>query len=180
MRKRTSPDRLFMIAAAVFLVAACDDAPDPKDEAPIKLRPGLYQISVGGAVLRRKAQSEPAASICVGASETEMFPYELAEKRFTVHGACRPQRFPREGNFISGEVVCAADPKMATGTTRYAYEGVVAEDGVSLEARMKLDVEMKDKAGGEGVSERQLRLAMKAVEQIRSTIEAERVGECGR
>lgn len=164
--------------AALLVVAGCaEEKPDPASQDPATLEPGLYNITVSHGIGPYRDGKEKSATHCVRAAETGQLPYTLAEAYFNF-GACRTTRSPRVGNAVSGEIACAADPKMATGANRFVYEGAVSEDGVTLEARWKLEAEVKPGAGGE-VSDAQLRLAMKAMERMKSVITARRTGDCG-
>ena len=163
--------------AAMCLAAACNaQEQDPASAAPVKLQPGLYEISVSHAVAGFSSDGEREAVHCVTAGAAPQFHFKLAEARFDF-GHCRSVRGPRTGNAFSGELICLADQKMATGSNRFVYEGVIEDDYIEIEARMKLDAKIKPGASEE-MSEAQLRLAMKALEKVKSVIEAERIGDC--
>ncbi len=164
---------------SVFLLStiACSNASDPASETPVNAKPGQYEITLSGAGLMKQAGKGKSSSYCLTQGESASFPYRLAEKFYPLHPACQTRRQPREGNAIAGEFSCGADPKLAAGANRFIYKGVVAEENVSVEIRMKLDATIKESAMTKKEAA-QLRLGMKALEQARFVIGAKRTGDC--
>lgn len=163
-------------ALAGFSLCACAEEPAPQEQTPVDPEPGLYEVSVSNGFGGARSKSEKTVTTCLRESGRAAFAHMLAENYFLVSGACRPERLPREGNAVAGEIICAADPRLATGTNSFIYDGVVAADSVSLEARIKFDATMKE--GASEISPVQMKLAMKTLEQLRSLIDAKRIGEC--
>lgn len=175
---RFSNGRRSVAVIGLALAAACSRTADPSSETPVDPRAGLYVITQSGAGLLKnvKSNDEPV-SYCLRETERAAFPHLLAEGYYKLHYLCSNKRAPREGNAVSGEISCAADPKMASGANRFVYSGVVGEERARVEVRMKLDAELKPGAGGE-ISDAQLKMAMKAMERFRFVIEATRTGDC--
>lgn len=166
---------LGLLAVSSLGLAGC--ANDPASQPPVELKPGLYEFSVGGAVGPINAMERSDRTMCVRPRHVQHFPNTLAEKAFVFHGSCQPNRSPRVGNAVSGEVTCPVDPKMAAGHTRMSYSGVVTEDGVQITARVSVDAQYNENALRDG-EKIQLEMAMKAMEQVRPRVTARRIGIC--
>ena len=163
----------------VTLCVAAGCAPsDPASEDPMDLEPGLYAISLSGNFPALSSRKREPKKACVTARGAASFPYRLAENHLHVPSLCQKRREKRVGNAIGGEVACRADPKMATGSNRFLYRGAISSEGVKITTRMSLDAEPKPGAGGKEVSDLELKLALKALEQFRGSIRAERIGDC--
>ncbi|MHA7871231.1 MAG: hypothetical protein ACX939_02670 [Hyphococcus sp.] len=163
--------------AACLLAAACADSRDPISQTPVDPEPGLYKVTLGGAGLLQHADLDDPQDYCLREGERADFPHVLARHYYQLHALCRVQRGVREGNAVGGEIICAADPKMAQGSNRFVYNGVVASEHARIEVRMKLDATLKEDAMSEAEA-KQLRLGMKLMERFRFTIDAARVGDC--
>ncbi len=172
--------RYFIAAVICGTAAACSDRADPASETPVDPAPGLYEITLSGAGLLKHAGPEDAAqTYCLRESASASFPHLLAENYYKLHYSCTTRRGAREGNAVAGEISCPADPKLASGANRFVYRGAVGREKTRVEVRMKLDAQLKEGAGGAEVSDAQMKLAMKALEQARFVIEARRTGACG-
>ena len=163
---------------AFFLsVIGCAGEVDPATQAPVDPSPGLYEVSLGGAGVLKTMEREGPREYCLHELERGDFPHLLARNYYQLHALCRVERGARQGNAVSGEIICAADPKMARGSNRFVYAGAVASESARLEVRMKLDAELKDDAMSEAEA-KQLGLGLKVMEKFRFTIDAQRLGEC--
>ena len=178
MRKSSAKKPIIVVGGLFVLLAGCVEERDPASEAPVDLLPGRYEITLSGNLPQNPNSKRAPTSLCVTGSKASNFHYHLAEEATKVFGACSPKRAPRVGNAFSGEISCLADQRMATGSNRFIYEGAISPEKVRIEARMKLDAKLKEGAGGDEVSDMQLKLAMKAMEAIKTIITAERVGDC--
>lgn len=170
--------RVVCLGALPVLAAACSGAPDPAAQAPADPAPGLYRIALSGAGLAGKAGQQGGHSYCLQQRESASFPHLLARTYYRLHPGCVSRPGPREGNAITGEISCAADPKLARGMNRFVYNGVVAADKTTVEVRVKMEADIREEA----MTEQELadlRLGMKMMERMRFVIEAERVGDCG-
>lgn len=159
------------------LVAACVDGRDPANETPVELEPGLYEVTLSGAGLMKASDKGRPQPVCLRPGNRESFPHTLVKNYYALHYSCRTTRLPRIGNKIAGEVTCAADPKLAAGATQFAYSGVVAREKVDIRVQIKFDTTVKENAMSKEEAA-QLRLGMKAFEQMRFVIEASRIGDC--
>lgn len=158
-------------------VIACAGEVDPATQTPVDPEPGLYEVSLGGAGLLKNVEAEGPHEYCLRESERADFSHVLARNYYQLHALCRVERGAREGNAVAGEIICAADPKMAQGSNSFVYTGAVAENGARIEVRMKLDATLKEDAMSEAEA-KQLRLGMKVMERFRFLIEAKRIGDC--
>ncbi|MEQ9506318.1 MAG: DUF3617 family protein [Hyphomonas sp.] len=170
--------RLAGIAALAFAATACSGSSDPATQEPVTLTPGLYETRKTTKVKHLAAETEAGKPVCVRAGDAESFPHKLAESSALAHRGCQTVRAPRVGNTVSGEVVCGVDRKMAAGSNRFVYSGALAADRVTLEGNRVIDVELPKGAGGPGVSDAQLKQAMKRIEDVKTVIEAKRVSDC--
>ena len=172
--------KLLVAGSLCAAMAACAETSDPASETPVDLEPGNYNVTISGkGIFKNAGSGKKPGTICVTRSDRDSFPHKLAENYYKLHPACQVSRGSREGNAISGEIKCPVDPKMATGSSRFVYNGAVSSDNVEVEIRMKLDAKLKEGAGGEEVSDAQLKFAMKTFESMRFVIHATRIGECG-
>ncbi|WP_428409670.1 DUF3617 domain-containing protein [Hyphococcus sp.] len=180
MKSHSTSVRLLFGALLLVAAQACSETSDPASEAPVDPKPGLYEIAISGAGLLKNVESNKAPkTYCLTEIQAASFPHMLAENYYKLSPLCTVQRGQREGNLIAGEISCAADPKMASGSNRFLYEGSVGEEKTTVNVRMKLDAEVKPGAGGAEVSDAQLKMAMKAMERMRFVIDAVRTGDCG-
>lgn len=159
----------------VFVVA-CSGANDPASQAPVDPEAGLYEISLSGAG-PMKADPGKSKTYCLREGERASFAHMLAQNYYKLHYSCTVNRTPREGNAVGGEIKCPADPKLAEGANSFVYGGVVAKENARVEVKMKFNAQVKEGAMSQGEAV-QLKLAMKALEQMRFVIEAKRIGDC--
>lgn len=170
--------RLVCIGALMLTAAACSEGSGPVSNEPASLTPGLYEISVSQSFKHVSDKETAPKPVCVRSYEIDAFPHKLAEDYFVAQRGCRTVRTPREGNLVSGEVICAADRKIAEGTTRFVYRGEIRPDHLSLEGNMVIDVDLPKGAGGPEVSDAQLEKAMRRIEDIKTVIESRRLSDC--
>lgn len=159
----------------VTMATACEKAPDPASAEPVDPAAGLYQISLSAGGRATREGGEKQKPYCLRQGDARKFGEMLVENYYKLHASCRLTASPRIGNAISGEIRCAADPKLADGSNRFVYRGVIARDAVNVSVQIKF--EALPKAGSEADTP-QLKLAMKAMELARFSIDAVRVGEC--
>ena len=159
------------------MLTACSDIRDAAREEPVDPVAGLYAVSVSSGGFFGQGAGEREAEHCLRESGRSRFPHDLMETVFKLHYACGAHPGVREGNEVSGEVKCRADPKLARGMNRFIYEGEVANDEMWLEARIKFDAEFKDGVMTEK-EKLSVKFAMKAIEHVRIEVEAEHVGDC--
>ena len=161
------------------ILSACAEGPGVANETPVDPQAGRYSIAFSGGLGPVKAaENDRKESICVREGERNAFPHRLAKDLYTIHGSCAPENEMREGNKISGEITCLADPKLANGFTHFLYTGAVFEDRVELAMRIKADAVVKTETMSKKEA-RQLKLGMAMIEQARWKVEAVRVSDCG-
>jgi hypothetical protein len=170
--------RLACIAALVIAATACSGSSDPATQEPASLAPGLYELTVTEKVGQMSGKKKAPAPVCLRAGDVDSFPHKLAESHFLAGRGCRTNRAPRDGNTVSGEVICPTDRKIAAGTSRFVYRGAVATEAVTVQGNMVIDVDLPKGAGGPGVSDAALKQAMKRIEDVKTVIEATRVSDC--
>ncbi len=163
------------VALLVALTAACEKAQDPMSEEPVDPAPGLYEIKISAGGVPNSGGGEAQKPVCLRASDARNFGENLTKNFYMLHSGCSHAANPRAGNVISGEIRCAADPKLADGSNRFVYRGVIAKDAVNVSVQIKFDA--APKAGTEADT-LQMKLAMKALERARISINAVRAGEC--
>jgi hypothetical protein len=178
MRPSLHRSRLMCIAALMLTAAACSDGAAPASNEPASLTPGLYEISVSQSLKQFSDKETAPKPICVRSYDIDAFPHKLAEEYFVAQRGCRTVRTPREGNTVSGEVICPTDQKIAAGTTRFVYRGEIRPDHLSLEGNMVIDVDLPKGAGGPEISDAQLEKAMRRIEDIKTVIESRRLSDC--
>jgi len=160
-----------------LLAMACADAPDPENEVPVDSKAGLYEVTLSGTGLMKNAEKEEPYTYCLKRSSVDDFAHTLVKNFYNSGDLCTSNSLPREGNAVAGELTCAADPKMARGSTRFVYSGAVAQNSVDVKVQMKFDAEIiEDEMSEKEVA--QLKLGMKMMERARFVIEARRTGGC--
>jgi len=162
--------------AFILLLAACAEDVDPATETSVDPEPGLYEVTLSHGIGQYTKKQDKSVTICLRKSGQANFVHDIAKDYLVISGGCRPERFPREGNAVSGQIVCTADPKLAVGTNRFIYAGTVAHDHVTVETRIKFEAEMKE--GANELNPQHLKMAMKAIEKAKSVINANRIGDC--
>ena len=178
MRPSLRRSRLVCIGALVLMAAACSDGAAPASNEPASLTPGLYEISVSQSLRQVSGKETAPKPICLRSYDIDAFPHKLAEEYFVAQRGCRTVRTPREGNTVSGEVICPTDQKIAAGTTRFVYRGEIRPDRLLLEGNMVIDVDLPKGAGGPEISDAQLEKAMRRIEDIKTVIESRRLSDC--
>lgn len=172
------PSRFAGLGALMLTVAACSEGSAPVSNEPASLTPGLYEISVSQSLMGRTGTDKAPKPVCVRAHEMDAFPYKLAEEYFVAQRGCRTVRTPRDGNTVSGEVICPTDRKVAAGSARFVYQGKIKPDSFALEGNMVIDAVLPKGAGGPEISDAQLEQAMKRIEDIKTVINSQRVSDC--
>lgn len=103
------------LLALVLPLAACAGA-DPASEPPVELKPGLYEISVGGGTLVETHEGTRTAGKCIGHDAAVDFirrPLAVATKSWP---GCSDETAPRQGNAITGKRTCPETSKRSTST----------------------------------------------------------------
>lgn len=170
--------RLACVSALMLATAACTDGSEPVSNEPANLTPGLYEISLSQSLKQFSDKETAPKPICVRSYDIDSFPHKLAEEYFVAQRGCRTVRTPREGNTVSGEVVCPTDRKIAAGNSRFVYRGEIRPDRLVLEGNMVIDVDLPKGAGGPEISDAQLEKAMRRIEDIKTVIESRRLSDC--
>lgn len=178
MHTSLSRSRLVCAGALIWAAAACSDGAAPASNEPASLTPGLYEISVSQHIKRTSSKETAPKPICVRSYDIDAFPHKLAEEYFLAQRGCRTVRTPREGNTVSGEVICPTDRKIAAGNSRFVYRGEIRPDRLVLEGNMVIDVDLPKGAGGPEISDAQLEKAMRRIEDIKTVIESRRLSDC--
>lgn len=178
MRQLNRNSHLVSISALMWAATACSGGSGPGPNEPANLTPGLYEISVSQSFKHVSDKAAAPKPICVRAHEIDSFPHKLAEDYLVAQRGCRTVRVPREGNTISGEVICAADQRIAEGTARFAYRGEIKPDRISLEGNMVINVDLPKGAGGPEISDAALERAIRSVQDMKTVIDSRRLSDC--
>lgn len=178
MRPALRPSHLACIGALMWTVSACSGATAPASKEPASLTPGLYEISVSQSLQHVSDQKTAPKPICLRSYDIDSFPHQLAEDYFVAQRGCRTVRAPREGKTVSGEVICAADRKVAEGSVRFVYTGEIEPERLTLQGNMVIDVDLPKGAGGPEASDAQMEKAMRRIEKIKTVIKSRRLSDC--
>lgn len=165
------------LAITSTLLMGCAQERDAANEPPVDPIPGRYAVSLSGSGLLKAAGKEGPHPFCVTAANRSTFPHTLVKQIYQLHYSCVSRPGQREGNAITGEIQCAADPKLAQGANRFVYQGAVSEDAVDLKVQIQFDATIKESEMTEEQI-KQLKLGMKAMQMMTFIIDAERTGEC--
>lgn len=177
MKQTRKHYRAAWIGMMFLITAACVESRDPAKETPVEPEPGLYEVTLSGAGLMKAGDKDRPRSTCLHPGNRDSFPHTLVKNYYALHYTCRTNPLPRVGNKIAGDVTCAADPKLAAGVTQFSYSGAVASENIDISVQMKFDAAIKEDAMSKEEAA-QLRLGMKAFEQMRFVIMANRIGDC--
>ncbi|WP_425407761.1 DUF3617 family protein [Hyphococcus sp.] len=177
MSRLTRPVRALAASIIASIASGCSQQPGAADQAPVDLEPGRYEITRSGSGLIKIDEEKAPNSICVQKGETNAFPHTLAKYAYLIHPACASHQQTREGNAISGDIICPVDRKLADGMSHFAYTGAIASDNVEIDVRMKLEAEIKTDSMS-AAEAAQLRIGMKAIERMRVAVRAKRTGSC--
>lgn len=104
-----------ILLALVLPLAACAGA-DPASEPPVELKPGLYEISIGGGTFIELPDGQRTSGKCLGHDAALDFtrrPLAVATKSWP---GCSEETEPRQGNAIKGKRVCPETSKRSTST----------------------------------------------------------------
>lgn len=178
MRPSLRTPRLACFGALICIVTACSGASAPASKEPASLAPGLYEISVSQSLKHVSDETTAPKPICLRSYDIDSFPHKLAEDYFLAQRGCRTVRAPRDGNMVSGEVICAADRKVAEGSIRFVYSGEIEPERLTLQGNMVIDVDLPKGAGGSEASDAQIEKAMRRIEKIKTVIESRRISDC--
>lgn len=178
MRPSLRSSHLACIGALMWIAAACSGASGTAPKEPANLTPGLYEVSVSQSFNQASGQETAPKPICVRAHEIDAFAHKLAEDYFVAQRGCRTVRAPREGNTVSGEVICAADRKVAEGSVRFVYRGEIKPERITLEGNMVIDVDLPKGVGGAEASDAQMEKALRRIEKIKTVIDSRRLSDC--
>ena len=132
--------RIFFSAVLLVLGATVGACSDPASEQPVSLKPGLYQLTIDRTVLgpiKASSQSANEGGQCVQSGSDLEWVYPLVERKLCPECSCSTKDKARKGNLISGHALCPVDDDGTFGALEYAYQGVVSDDGVTLEGKVK-------------------------------------------
>jgi hypothetical protein len=133
--------RIFISGPSLFLAAMIGGCSDPASEQPVSLKPGLYQVTIDRTVLgpiKASSQSTGEGAKCVGSGSSDLeWIYPAIERKFCPECSCSTKDKTRTGNAISAHAVCPHDDDGTFGALEYAYQGVVSDEGVTLEGKVK-------------------------------------------
>ncbi|MEM9705731.1 MAG: hypothetical protein AAF850_06590 [Pseudomonadota bacterium] len=166
-----------MFASTIGLWA-CAEQQAPESQEPVDLLPGQYEISTAGRVFSQTTKPKLGNALCVSEFSADDFAYELAERALKFNVGCMPSRQERVGNAIAGAMICPTDPKFNAGAVKMFYSGVIAAESVKIEWGMETPQAVTDALRAEGRNSLETKLGAKAVEKLRTVINAKRSGEC--
>lgn len=161
--------RITLAAAAVVLTLSGCAARDPATEAPVQVKPGMYEaeMSAGFGPFSLGA-SETSRRSCVTADEAEHFPQVFTRKYLSMDGACDGPLSERKGNLVTGELTCAPDEDKIF---KMQYAAAVSEEQV--------DVGIKGEIGMSAEAlEKSADTAAKLSRAIKISVAIKRVGDC--
>ncbi len=173
-----------LVAGAMVLLAATGCSPrDPASEERVDPLDGQYEVNIvaGGAVgalLPKNKNSEPLRSVCVrngsGGSFAESLP-----RGGMLHPGCTLSAAPRQGNALSGRIICPLDQRMAPGGQAVSeYQGVVSEEGVEIDLTTRMNIPESAYAAMPPEQAAQLRQGIAMMESVPMRIVAQRTGDC--
>jgi hypothetical protein len=173
--------RILISGLSLFLAATVGGCSDPASEQPVSLKRGLYQMTIDRTVLgpiKASSQSASEGPQCVASGGDLDWIYPLIERKFCPDCTCSTRDKTRKGNAIAARAVCPHDDDGTFGALEYAYEGVISEEGVKLEGKVKSglatyvapDASEAEKADAARVAEKWESVALAA--------RIERVGDC--
>jgi len=119
---------------ATLLLAGCGS--DPKTEAPVALKPGLYDIQATGESYIEIEPSAKRGKVCVtdfDAREFERFPMLHATRKLTY---CTDTVEPRVGNLVVGKRRCTSG-WMDTEETTSTYDVTFHQERVVIKGKVK-------------------------------------------
>ena len=165
-----------VIVAGLLSAFATACGGDPAAEAPVTVKPGLYEASLSGRGNSPFFMAAPTSlekRVCVTADEAEHFPQMYARKYLAMEGACGGPLAERAGNRISGKVVCPFERGSVTGELTTEFEGTVSAEAVAVEAVSKLAI-----TGGEGDKRARIENSALAKDGVDLQLDIRRVGDC--
>ena len=136
--------RKISVAALVLGLAGCS-ASDPATETPVDLRPGLYQVSVGGGTIVELKPRYSSGEACFAADNALAFPRDSVSHLIPDWDGCSTTHDDPKGNAISGVRNCPSGAgykrKMSV---RMEYQGSHSSDAFTINGH----VSMGDDEGG--------------------------------
>ena len=170
--------RFILLSAACALLAACSD---PSSEEPISLQPGLYQITMDRTALGPvKVGYDPKEEVrqCVSSEGDIEWIYPLIARKFCPDCSCTTEDKVRTGNAIGARTVCPHDDQGEFGALEYAFQGVVAPEGVTIEGKIKSGLATYVAPDATEAEKAEAAEVAKNCESITMSGKIERVGDC--
>lgn len=133
--------RTSLALAALVLTAACRDA---ASEAPVDLKPGLYDIAATGESYIEIEPSSKSGQKCFSdyeAREFARFPMGMATRKWD---GCSDTNQPRQGNLVTGQRYCTIASFRDDDERVMTYRAEISTDGFAILG------ETKDKEDGSG------------------------------
>jgi hypothetical protein len=128
---------LGLLLATAATLAACSD---PASEQPVSPKPGLYRLAMdrtGFGPMKVPLGPNKAEEQCIAGESDLEWIYPMIQHKFCPECACSTQDKTRTGNAIAARAVCPHDDTGTFGALEYAYKGIVSEEGVTLEGKVK-------------------------------------------
>lgn len=158
----------------LLALAACNR--DAAAEAPVTVKPGLYEASLSGRAnspFYSPAPGELDKKTCVTAASAENFPQKFARTYFTFDDSCGGPLAERKGNAISGKVSCPFDRSRVTGELVIAFDGTVSEESVDVAAVARIE-----NLQGEPEDRAEIEATPLVKDGIDMKLSVRRVGDC--
>jgi hypothetical protein len=173
--------RILPPALLLGLAAALSGCSDPASEAPVSPKPGLYRVTMDRTALGpAKIAYDPnkVEQACVAADGDLEWLYPMVQRKFCPECSCSTTDKTRTGNAIAARAVCPHDDQRMFGALEYAYNGVVTEDGVTLEGKVKSGLATFVAPDATEAEKKDAAEVAKTWESITMTGKVERVGDC--
>lgn len=161
-----------ILSAAMLVLAACGR--DAAAEAPVQMRPGVYEISAPGGILDQlNGPGEIDDRHCLAPGSEEAFPRIVLRPMLELQG-CSDADFDRRGNLIMGSAVCTIDPNHGAGQWELAARAMISADRLDAKLEFKIDPEL--------LNDPEAKRGYKMIERFQNagliSVTAERIGDC--
>ena len=168
----------FLLALGAAL-AACGD---PATEQPVAVKPGLYRLNMERTALGpAKIAYDPrkVEEKCVAGESDLEWIYPMIQRKFCPECTCSTKDKTRTGTAIGARAVCPHDDDTDTfGALEYAYQGVVSEEGVILEGKIKSGLATYVAPDATEAEKKEAAEVAESWEAITMSGRIERVGDC--
>ena len=129
--------KLGLLLLTCTTLTACSD---PATQEPVSLKPGLYRLTMDGTQFGpfKASDGKKVEEQCVAGESDLEWIYPMIQRKFCPECACSTKDKTRTGNAIGADAICPHDDDSDTfGAFEYAYRGVVSEEGVTLEGKVR-------------------------------------------